>query len=76
MDLELNDRAAIDGVLAGMPRFTEPVTLEDMSAFLKILKQRLHAQGLTPMCEVYRHTTSGPVRIRVGRLERETLPAA
>ena len=66
---------AVDSVLAKMPRFTEPVTLEDMGAYLGLLRERiLMWWGACPPCEVYRHRATDPVTIRVGGVVRTVEP--
>ncbi len=75
---------AVDGVLAGasptcpaMPRFAEPVELEDMAAYHARLRERiLMWWGACPPCEVYRHANHGPVTVRVGHVVRTVDPVA
>ncbi len=72
---------AVDGVLAGMPRFAEPVTLEDMGAYYARLRVAICASTMAPLSaapklEVYRHANHGPVTVRVGHVVRTVDPVA
>ncbi len=69
-----NDRAAVEAILDGMPKFTEPTTLDDITAYHTILKQRLAAQGVPWLCEVKRHHAAEPVEIVVGPIVRRLMP--